>query len=67
MCAASPARKSRPCCMGSTTKLRIGVMPFLQDLARVQRPTLEFEPPGQLVPDALVGPLIESSSVLHWR
>ncbi len=28
MCAASPARNSRPCCIGSTTKLRIPVTPF---------------------------------------
>ena len=28
MCAASPARKSRPCCIGSATKLRIAVTPF---------------------------------------
>jgi len=28
MCAASPAKKSRPYCIGSITKLRIPVMPF---------------------------------------
>ena len=28
MCAASPARNSRPYCIGSTTKLRIAVTPF---------------------------------------
>ena len=28
MWAASPARKRRPCRMGSATKLRIGVIPF---------------------------------------
>ena len=28
MCAASPARNSRPYCIGSTTKLRIWMMPF---------------------------------------
>src|SRR5215471_9786769 len=28
MWAESPARKSRPHCIGSTTKLRMGVMPF---------------------------------------
>ena len=39
---------------------------LLEDLARVQRPALEFEPPRQLVPDALVGPLVEVL-VRHWR
>ena len=57
MCAASPARKSRPCRIGSATKLRIGVMPFSSTgpSASVQpgRPSRSL----QLLPDALVGPL----------
>ena len=39
MCAASPARNSRPNCIGSTTKLRMPVMPFSTIL-----PSRNFQP-----------------------
>ena len=60
MCAASPARNSRPYCIGSATKLRIAVTPFCitgpsPSVAAVVR----LQPPPQLVPDARVGPLVD--------
>ena len=39
MCAASPSRKSFPNCMGETTKLRMGVIPFWKI-----GPSLKHEP-----------------------
>ena len=58
MCALSPARNSRPYCIGSTTKLRIGVMPFCSiapscELARAAEALV------QLVPDARVRPVLD--------
>ncbi len=58
ICALSPARNRRPYCIGSTTKLRIGVMPFCSilpscELARAAEPLV------QLVPDARVGPVLD--------
>ena len=38
MCTASPARKSLPYCIGSVTKLRIGVTDFC-----VMRPTVGLQ------------------------
>src|ERR1044071_3766909 len=55
MCALSPARKSRPYCIGSTTKLRIGVMPFLQHFAFGEFAG-SAEPLVQFIPDTVVGP-----------
>ena len=39
MCAASPARKSRPCCIGSVTKLRKATIDFCS-----RRPVFGFQP-----------------------
>ena len=57
MCAASPARNSRPYCIGSTTKLRMPVTPF----SRIG-PSSSVQPSSadaqlELLPDPLVRPL----------
>ncbi len=60
MCAASPARNSLPYCIGSTTKLRMPVMPFCST-----GPSCNFqfssprEPDLQFLPDFLVRPIQE--------
>ena len=64
MCAASPARNSRPYCIGSTTKLRIGAMPFSRtgpsvsvqpsSVARRVRSSSQIRSSGHSV-DVLVG------------
>ena len=60
MWAASPARKSRPYCIGSATKLRIGGDALLDDRPVGEREAGHGLQPGpQLVPDALVGPVVE--------
>ena len=60
MCAASPARNSRPCCIGSTTKLRIARDALLEDRPLAQRPAVARSPGAvQLLPDAVVGPGVE--------
>ena len=59
-CAASPARKSRPHCNGSTTKLRMPVIPFWRIWALGWLPAVvAAETQVQLVPDAVVAPLGE--------
>ena len=58
MCAESPARNSRPYCIGSVTKLRIGGDALLQHRAFGQRPRAA-EPRMQFVPDALVRPVLD--------
>ena len=58
MCAASPARNRRPCCIGSTTKLRIGVTPF-STIGPRSPSRRSVEPRAQLLPDPLVGPVVE--------
>ena len=58
MWAASPARNSRPCCIGSTTKLRIAVMPFCSSGPSASGRV----PPSramQFVPDARVRPVLD--------
>ena len=59
MCAASPARKSRPYCIGSTTKLRMPGDALLEDRALLERPAVDAEARLQLVPDPLVRPLVD--------
>ena len=58
--AASPARNSRPYCIGSATKLRMPRDALLEDRPLGQRRSRRCaEPRLQLLPDALVGPLVE--------
>ena len=59
MCAASPARYSRPYCIGSTTKLRMPVTPFSNTGPSVSGLPSQAGAALQLVPDPLVGPLGE--------
>ena len=58
MCAASPARNSLPYCIGSTTKLRMPVMPFC---STGPSSSFQFSSPAsldlQLLPDFLVRPI----------
>src|SRR6478672_9807299 len=56
MCAASPARNSRPCCIGSHTNERIGVMP----LSKIG-PSLIAEPAE------VVGPLVAREHAIGNR
>ena len=55
MCAASPARNSRPCCIGSTTNERIGVTPF-STIGPASRSSARRV--RSSVPDAVVGPVV---------
>ena len=66
MCAASPARNSRPWRIGSWTKLRIGVtdLAVIGPRSSVQSPSTR-EAGGQLVPDPLVGPVGRVGAVRH--
>ena len=66
MCAASPARNSRPNCIGSTTKLRIGVTPFCTILPCGSAQ----EPPSRLCNSSQIfssGHSARSSSGAHCR
>ncbi len=60
MCAASPARKRRPCCIGSATKLRMPVTPFSRTGPSFERPARRARSARASSSQiALVGPLRE--------
>ena len=59
MCAASPARNSRPRRIGALTNERIGSTDFSVIGAGVELPALEGEARGEVVPDPVVGPVLD--------